>query len=190
MGLKADIEEVSRVWKSAPWRVKIFLGLALFLSTSSIASLSEAIFKWKGFALDALTFYRTYLVEPLGIQLTRLIGYALPQHFFDIAVIYTVFFSGLIRIAIFRSRSLASKAGDIFTFIVCYVGMIYLSLAPTADTTNSTANNNVVWFSYPLFLLWFYVATKGAERILAMSHMLAPILGVAILGAISAGLSR
>lgn len=190
MGLKADVEEVSRFWQDAPWRVKIFLGLSFFLSTSSIASLSDSVFRWKGFALEALIFYRAYVAEPIGTQLTQLIGRSPPQNFFDATVIFTLVYSGVIRIAIFRPSSLAQKVCVIAVYLAGYGSTIYILLNPTSYTTASSASYEAVWISYPLLLICFSFLTKGAERILLMSYMAAPVLVVAILGATSAGLSR
>ena len=39
------------------------MAIALFFTVSSITSLSDVVFKWKGFILDGLEFYRTYYVE-------------------------------------------------------------------------------------------------------------------------------
>jgi hypothetical protein len=190
MGLNTDIEEISTMWRGAPWRVRVLLGLSIFLSASSIASLSETVFKWKGFVLDALTFYRTYIGTPVGIWLTKQLTHAPAPDFFDNAVIYTLFFSCLIRVAGFRTRSTAARVIDVTTLAASYLAMIYLLLNPSSKMSSSVSNGNAVWINYLLFLLFIYLFTKGAERILAISYMLSPVLVVGVLGAISVGLSR
>lgn len=72
MGLKADIDEVLTSWEKSPWWMKAWLVLSAFLAVSSIASISEAIVKWKGFFKDAIEFYRLILVSPLRDALSSL----------------------------------------------------------------------------------------------------------------------
>jgi hypothetical protein len=190
MGLKADIEEVTNIWHQAPWRVKLFLGLSFFLSTSSIASLSETIFKWQGFVLDALNFYRKFISQPASEAVQKLLDHPLPSEALDCSVMLTMFFAGMARVAIFRPKSKAAKVVDLATFLACYLVMIYLFFNPTKHDQTTPANPNSVWIIYPAFLVWFYLFLKGAERILAISYMLAPVVAVAVLGAVSSGLSH
>lgn len=190
MGLKADIDEVTAIWHRAAWRVRAFLALSFFLSTSSIASLSEAVFKWKGFALDALTFHRSYIARPLGECLQRLLSHPVPTEALDSTIILTMFFAGAARVMIYRQKSAKSKVLDLSTFLVCYLGMLYLLVNPSKGSEVTSASSTSAWLLYPVFLLWFYLSLKGAERILAISYMLAPVLAVAIIGAVSSGFSR
>lgn len=190
MGLKADFEEVANVWHKAPWRVKIFLTLSFLLSTSSIASLSETVFKWKGFVLDALTFYRSHIAHPFTAWVQQFLGHPLSSEAIDIIVIFTMFFAGMARVVIFRPRSKLSKLVDITIFLVSYISMLYLFMNPAKSSEVSPASSTSVWVFYLAFLLWFYLFLKGAERILAISYMLGPVLTVAVLGAVSSGLSR
>lgn len=64
MGLKGDIEEVKDGWSNASAPLKVWLALSVFVSVSSIASLSEAIVRWRGFIRDGLDFYHTMVVDP------------------------------------------------------------------------------------------------------------------------------
>jgi hypothetical protein len=185
MGLRSDIEEVTQYWSRSPWRVKLFLLLALFLSTSSLASLSEAVFKWKGFILDALVFYRTHLSHPFSEFVSRLSGHPVPAHFVDGAVLLGLFHATLIRALLLRRQSLPRRITDVAFFLLTYSAMLYV-MADQPDRPNETT----VWVLYPAFLLAAYVLTDGAERLLAMSYMLVPVLVVAILAAVSSGLAR
>ena len=65
MGLKGDFEELTKSYKNVSNPSKIFLILSFFISVSSIASLADTIFKWKGFIADLLLFYRGFVVEPI-----------------------------------------------------------------------------------------------------------------------------
>jgi hypothetical protein len=73
MGLKADLDEVRLAWPGYPWRLKIWLVLSAFLASASIASLSETVVKWKGFILDAVMFYQTWIADPFQKGLTAIL---------------------------------------------------------------------------------------------------------------------
>jgi hypothetical protein len=57
-------ELIKQFWSVGPLG-KLVLLVLFFLSVSSIASLSDAIFKWKGFLLGAINIYQEYFVSPL-----------------------------------------------------------------------------------------------------------------------------
>src|ERR1700692_2139879 len=79
MGLKGDVDEVVTTWRKASWPLKAWLLLSCSLAISSVASLAEAVTKWKGFFKDEIEFYRRWistplrddLLAPMGIHLTR-----------------------------------------------------------------------------------------------------------------------
>jgi hypothetical protein len=73
------------------------LGAFFFLSTSTIASLSETLIKWKGFFRDALTFYHQFVREPLH-QLFFDFKLDLRPEYLDFIVIYSLLFSAFIRL--------------------------------------------------------------------------------------------
>lgn len=188
MGLKADIDEVTQHWRRSPWRVKVFLLVALFLSTSSLASLSEAVFKWKGFLLDALAFYRRNMSQPVSELATHLLARPLSPHFIDSAVLFGLFHGALIRALLLRQVTLATRITGIASLTLSYSGMLYL-MANAASPPNQPKDFSI-WIVYPAFLLTAYILTKGAERLLAMSYMLVPVILVAMVAAVSSGLAK
>ncbi|MBT0571260.1 hypothetical protein KIK84_13075 [Curvibacter sp. CHRR-16] len=191
MGLKADFDEVTQHWDRSPWRVKVFLSVALFLATSSLASLSEVVFKWKGFVLDALVFYRSNLSQPVAELLTKVFAHTFPENFVDCAVLLGLFHGALIRALLLRRGKPLTRISDLGYLVFSYLGMLYLTAKPTVPATSSIpTKESSVWILYPAFVVLLYLLTKGAERILAMSYMLIPVVGVGIIAAVSAGLAR
>ena len=78
MGIKSDWEEARKLWASSSILMKLLILISLFITTSSIASLSETVFKWKSFILDGVTFYHRCMVDPTaqllssaGLQYSR-----------------------------------------------------------------------------------------------------------------------
>lgn len=64
MSLKEDVGEVVKEWGKASWKGRALLLLGLLLSASSIASLADTVFQWKGFLLRGVEFYRTHIAIP------------------------------------------------------------------------------------------------------------------------------
>lgn len=65
MGLQGDIHEIKLAWSKSSWGFRGWLCLSGYLGISSIASLADTVIKWKGFVLDAITFYRTWVGFPI-----------------------------------------------------------------------------------------------------------------------------
>lgn len=185
MGLMADVEEVTQHWNRSPWRVKIFLAIVVFLSTSSLVSLSETVFKWKGFVLDALAFYRQWISNPGAELLTHTLSREIPPGFLDCVVLYGLFFGALTRALLLRNSSKMQRVADVAFMASIYAAMLYL-----LSNVKAEPNETTVLVLYPMFVLTAYVTTKGAERVLAMAYMVIPALGVCFIAAISAGLAK
>ncbi|MCD9528442.1 hypothetical protein [Photobacterium carnosum] len=73
MGFHSDYEEVVLVFHKVGPLQKVLLALSFFTSVSAMASLSETIFKWKGFILDAVAVYQDYFVAPI-IKYSAILG--------------------------------------------------------------------------------------------------------------------
>ena len=58
MGLKEDFKQFRDKWKGTSISYKLMMILSIFISISSLASLSDVIFKWQGFIQDGINFYR------------------------------------------------------------------------------------------------------------------------------------
>lgn len=65
LNIEKDWTSIRRVFREAGVLTKLFLIVSFFLALSAIASLSDTIFAWKGFILEAINFYRGYFVEPI-----------------------------------------------------------------------------------------------------------------------------
>ena len=97
MSLKKDIDEMRTAWLQASWRIRVWLVISGFLALSSIASLSEAVFKWKGFILDAVTFYREWVRVPLKNELQHF-EIHLTSSYIDYLLLNGIVVAGLFRL--------------------------------------------------------------------------------------------
>lgn len=187
MGLKADIDEVLDHWERATWRGRILLGLALFVSSTSLASLSESVAKWKGFFLDAINFYRSWISEPLLSKLGLLLGKPLPPHFIDAVVFFGFFFFAVARADLLRTLPPSRRLINMLVLATAYLYMVY-AVGSSQDEPGS--NPSSIWVLYPLYLLGAIVQTRGAGRLLVTVYMVAPVLFVGIVAAVSSGLAK
>jgi hypothetical protein len=121
MGLKGDFYEVAIIWRQSSWQIRGYLALSAFLATGSIASLSETVFRWKGFVSDAVLFYQTYIAGPLE-HLLRLMVVNAPSGLSNLLILTGIYLAANLRVSTFalpgaRARSVALRA------IADYVGV-------------------------------------------------------------------
>ncbi len=143
------------------------------------------MFKWKGFILDALTFYKANVSVPLALAAAKIIGSPLPAHFIDGAVLLGLFIGALLRALLLRPVPLRKRVAEVVAFGTSYLAMLFI-MAKEPQIPGATT----VWVLYPAFVLVGYLSTRGAERLLAMAYMLVPVLLICILAAVSSGLAR
>lgn len=186
MGLKADMSEVTEAWSSAPWRVRLFLVICLFLSTSAIASLSDTVFKWKGFVLDAVNFYRQLFAAPLVHYLELLFARSLPSGLVDFALVQLLVVSVIIRIVLHRRR------GKTFSNIAISLGLLLYSLVGLASlaTYSPLPHIREAWIAYAFQFLMFVLVSTGATRLLVIVYLGLPPLFVGLIAAVHSGITR
>jgi len=188
MGLKGDTDEVIRVWRGYPWRLKAWLLLSLFLASGSIASLSEVVFKWKLFFLDAVTFYRNTVSAPIQRALEELLHLRLPPQYGECLLLFLLLFGANLRLVFHGSPT--SKS-NILAFGVCLSLPILFFVAPILDARPPTLLSTLITLGSVAALQTFlYFRLGGAARILWFVYLLGPPLFVAFAGAINAGLQR
>lgn len=183
MSLKDDVSAAANEWGTASWKVRVLLVLGVLLSASSLASLADTVFQWKGFLLRGLEFYRAYVAAPLANLVTSLVGKPLTQVQIDAVVLFALFFGALMRIEAMQpispARRIARILAQVFLFALC---VAFVAL-PVQDGTT-------VWLAYPGFVLAVCLLVRGRERVQAVIFMVAPALLVAIAAAVSEGISR
>ena len=101
--------------------MKAAIILVTFLSISSITSLSDVVFEWKGFILDAIEFYRKWIVNPFR-SVATLIG----LNYVDIEVDAIVLFSTQMSVQ-FRSQVVPQKL-NIAQLVVLLVTIVAMGL--------------------------------------------------------------
>lgn len=188
MGLKADFEEVASSWTAAPWRVKLWLTLSLFLASNAIASLSETIFKWKGFILDAIDLYRSHISLPLRDLLVWLFSMHVQPRAIDVSMLVAIFGLASLRVAFYYPKRSDARKAELGA-VVCVVGTIMVAIA-------TSGKGPAFWFSLLIFLLSVlfsitsHIKHGGASALLWLVYVVAPFLAVGLVAAVNTGLSR
>jgi hypothetical protein len=186
LGLKADFDEVLSIWRSAPWRVRLWLALSLFLASGSIASLSEAVAKWKGFILTGVDFYRFIFVSPMISVISKYLSYRISTELADALILGSLFLSANLRLAFHNAGSTKGKAEAIG-------GTIMLVLIATAIAIWSSGPNTAKYLlalvmSFLVFSSLRFNNIGGATRLLWFTYILSPLLLVGLAASINAGL--
>lgn len=192
MGLKSDLEEAKKMWVNSSLLMKLFIITSLFITTSSMASLSDAIFKWKGLILDGIDFYHNYVADP-AIQLLALIG--LQYSPLDVNVFILV---SLYAGSYFRTVGLSELWGYFKAQPLSqgFVYLCFLSSYITAGVREEHLSTYLVLAVYStalIFSLVYLCMHRKSSNELFLRFISVPLLSlfiVLILGAINSGLSR
>lgn len=186
MGLKQDIEETRELWKESSLLFKVVILLSTFLTISTITSLADVIFGWKGFILDAVIFYRTWITALIG----KLLGYF--GIYYTRSAIDYLTLVGLLNVSAARwawlEKSMAlelwAKVGLTSIYVV---GSLFSAYRLAGISTEISGWSFLVVL---LFFLLTPVVLKYKELVLWYGPLLAAIMFASILGAINAGLIR
>ncbi len=99
MALFSDLKELKQEWKESSPAKKGLIILVLFLTTSSLTSLSDTVFKWKGFILEGMEFYRASISSPL-LELFSYMNLKLTEQLADFLIVYSLSVSGFLRLVL------------------------------------------------------------------------------------------
>lgn len=188
MGFKADVEEVTKAWSAARWRLRTFLILTLFMASGAVASLSETVAKWKGFFLDAVRFYQQYISLPAGKLLSALVSIPLPVGTADALVLLTLMMSANIRILFYRggARNARVSAFAMLTTPILFIALLIVWRGRSINSNDILACLGGI-LGYAILRYW---QIAGATRLIWFTSMLAPVVVVGLAAAVNAGLSK
>jgi hypothetical protein len=190
MGLKGDLHEVATVWKQSSWRIKVYLALSVFLASGSIASLSETVFRWKGFINDAVAFYKKYVADQLQ-ELLELVLTRVPEGLSHFLILSTIYFAANLRVANFalpgaRARSVAASATINYIGTALGIGIIFYFTHRQTDGDGAIG----LFIGSAFGASVSYWRVGGAARVLWFASLIGPFALVGIAAAVSSGLLR
>lgn len=103
MGFFEDWTGYGKRWKRASLFEKTILVVLLVGTTSSITSLADNIFKWRGFILDGVEYYRSVISNPILDNLAKL-GISYPKEYIDIFILYSLLVSASFRHDVYKKK--------------------------------------------------------------------------------------
>ncbi len=189
MWLKDDLEQLKQNWKQSPWWVRLWMVVSLFLAASSFASLAETFANWKGFFLDAIEFYRSWISGPLR-DFAAAFGLRYTSQRADYLVLLAIFISIYIR-AFALDTDWKNK---IEKQIFCFAFLVLFGVFFWAGYISANTSYPVPALVFMILLMGYFIPPvllvrrlKFARLILIQAGVL--FVAVGILGAISTGLS-
>lgn len=189
MGLKADFDEVVEAWPKYSWMLRLWLILSAFVASGAIASLSETVFKWKGFVLDAVAFYRSFLSEPLA-QFIHARNPHLGPAIADALLLAAV--SSLAQVVVSAGQNEPSSLRLRRELRLGILLVAYLSIGGMFQRPGPNPEALLVWWWLGI-LAWQliqYIRLRGSTRLLGLSSLLFPFVLLGVAAAINTGLSR
>ncbi|MBO3697783.1 hypothetical protein [Roseivirga sp. E12] len=134
MSLLGDLNELKREWKSSSTTKKAFIILSFFLTTNSVASLSDILINWKGFIKDGIEFYRSNVSLPISDFIDRF-GIVIHDQTVDVLIIILLTLNTLIRVYFHLIRKKeAIPLGIISTWFITIFALIAIGFIEYASS--------------------------------------------------------
>lgn len=191
MSLKDDLAEAKELWANGSWMLRLFVVLSVVLTTSSVASLSDIVFEWKGFILDGINFYRS-TVGLLFERVKLYLGLEYSRENADVLVAVTIMNMGWLRFiwSDWKSEKLSSILSNLSITLIVICGEMYLWYV--FNGLDQLGIN--LWFlavGVLSFLAWpFMTHFTPKEKLILWGPVVAALVIVSVFGAINAGLSK
>ncbi|MEQ3632400.1 hypothetical protein [Thalassolituus sp.] len=183
MGLVGDLQEVRSLWADTSWKLRIVLVVSTFFAISSVASLSDLVFQWRGFILDGIQFYSNWITDPIRRFLAQL-GLILSGNSVDFLILSTLYISGLLR-----KFWLDGAKTNILHAIFLAVLLCLLAVRLSGQASGpSIWGFLLITVTYLLTPIAWKETTK--EKFVYYAPISIAILVVLVLGAINSGLTR
>lgn len=184
MGLVGDLIEARTFWSNSSWIFRGAIAIAAFLAVSSVASLADAIFHWKGFILDGIEFYQLWITKPIS-GLFKRYGLIINSKSIDLLILFGLYLTGLLRESIIKKEKIWAAFQ-----VVLYIA-VTIWLASSWVGTDSAPS---IWMYLGVFILYLaspiVFGSDKEERFAYYFPGAVAIIVVLLLGAVNAGLSR
>ena len=185
MALIDDLKSAGDLWENGTILTRAAIVLSTFLASGAIASLSDTVFAWKGFILDGINVYKTWVVHPM-LQLASDFGLSINNFEAHFLILTALFMS-----AIYRKVWVTSEVG---MRIVSGSSMLLALgfLAYLTGNSNEAQKDETVFYIYFAICL-IYPFLRKFSSLEKVAYYLPIGLGVAVTllaGAVNAGLSR
>lgn len=178
MGLSGEIKESIEDWKIKSPLFKVIAIFGLFMAISSITSIADTIFQWKGFIKDGLDFYRNYISKPIGDSFKLLFDLNYTSYAIDYILLLVIIISINIRYFIQEHKNKLISTKKLVRIIIAIVFSIF-SVFLLNDFSSLP---NGIFNAYSIFfLIWFIILLIISVKVKKIRKAIfAPIVAVII----------
>lgn len=183
----SEFKKLRSIWSQSSLPARAILIVSTFFTVTSVTSLSDAVFQWKGFILDGLTFYRDCFIGTIR-EVAIYFGIALTADAVDVVILSAIWF-----IAIVRTNVVAGKIDNALFLTLIYFALIVSQV----HVLNGVTANRYSWILllgiFVMYMLYPRALPKRLTPKQSFAYylpMIASILVILILGAINSGLHR
>jgi len=185
MSVKDDYDELKRVWSALEPLTKVLLAVAFASSVLSLASLADNVFALKGFLSNTIDFYRNF-TKPIANFLSLSVKRELSELDVDAIVLLSlVSFSHLRGIILNHKTDYDFNVPAFYFMLLC----VWLTVYYTPET-KSLVFITLGLFVYKIFAVFLSEMPAKRSHQLSINFMVAVIVFVGALAAVSEGLSR
>lgn len=188
MGIKSDLEEYRALWNRGGWGTRgadVVQIAQIVIAVGSLATLSNAIFQFRGFMRDGIQLYEEFIRHPLMILLSSIFNIRLNSLHFDFLVWWA-----LVSGALYRSHLIAGENGKALGMVLTFIIGMALAINVISVNAKPLSPLGVIIVVGGYIICTWYMSTTVKNKSVFYFSVLSPILIVAVLGAISSGVSR
>lgn len=183
MGLIGDIQESKNLWLKSSWLFRIVILVSTFFAISSIASLSDVIFHWKGFIYDGIKFYSTWISEPIK-KIALEYGLEFSTRAVDFMILQLLFVMSVNREFWSEHDKLESFVFSVIIIIAVCVLVIFVSKIESFNPWGILTTIITIL----VFPLIYQYSLHG--KIIYYTPIAMGVIIVLLLGAVNSGISR
>ncbi|GGZ83204.1 hypothetical protein [Paraglaciecola chathamensis] len=150
MGILSDAEELAKAFPKASWPTKIIMLSGFFGSITSLASISESVYKWKGFVANYLNLYVEYVKNPF-ISIVSHLPLYIPPYTLDYFIL-----SVCTVLAMYRAidvQNLRTPKLTIRFLMIIYLEVLFFTFLVCEDVFGETQPTEFLLTMIPFGLL-------------------------------------
>lgn len=167
MGILSDAEELAKAFPKASWPTKIIILSGFLGSVTSLASISDSVYKWKGFVANFLNLYYEFVKVPF-VEMTSFLPLYIPPYTLDYLILSTCTVLAMYRAIILnhlRVRNFTTKF-----ILIIYLELLFITFLICEDVFGETQPVELLLTMIPFGLLImpiiYWLLIKHLQRII------------------------
>nr|WP_320165781.1 hypothetical protein [uncultured Methylophaga sp.] len=187
--MEEDWRRIKQLWAESSLTFKVIQCISVFLTVSSVTSLSEKIIEWRGFIKDGIDFYHNSISLPI-ISILQTFNLNIDQPEFDWLIITGILFGMIIRYWWFPNPFESIKLNIIASvvFVLLYLRQFYILAVSGLPTEDSFPWSNFVLLFMATIVIPI-ISLDNSKRFLFLSPLILVVFLFFCLAAINKGLA-